>query len=152
MSHLDENLWADVIAHEDTELDPPASQEAIAAFEASHGFILPARHREFLLLANGGVVGFVLLFGVGRCDSLDLGQQVSEMRPEIERMADGPILPFASDWGGSYFCYDLRQPVNTGEYPVLFWNHEYSEEPDDRPMLWSEFAPDFVTFLRKVIA
>ncbi len=63
-----------------------------------------------------------------------------------------PVLPFASDWGGSYFCYDLRGPRDaSGEYPVLYWNHEYSEEPDDRPNLWAQFAPDFVTFVRKVI-
>ena len=37
-------------------------------------------------------------------------------------------------------------------YPVLFWNHEYSEEPDDREMLWEKFARDFVSFLKDVTA
>ena len=152
MAHLDEKLWADVISLEDIELDPPASEDAIAAFEASHGVTLPASHREFLLRGNGGAVGRARLFGVGRPDALDFGEQVSEMRPEIEGMADGPILPFAEDWGGSYFCYDLRRPGDGGEYLVLYWDHEYSEEPEDRPLIWSEFAPDFVSFLRKVIA
>lgn len=152
MGHIDEGLWAAVLDAEHTELDPPATEEAVAAFEVAHGVPLPATHREFLLRGNGGAVGYVRLFGVGRADFLDLGRQVSEMRPEIEQMADGPIFPFAEDWGGSYFCYDLSRPGEEGRFPVLFWNHEYSEEPDDRPMLWSEFAPDFAAFLRKVIA
>lgn len=151
MAIFDDKTWTAVLAHEDTELGMPASSGALAAFETRLGLTLPASHREFLLRANGGVVGYVRLFGVGRPDVLDLARFVSEMRPYIEEMADGPILPFASDWGGSYFCYDLRRSMG-GEYPVLLWNHEYSEEPDDRPMLWSEFAPDFVAFVKRVIA
>jgi hypothetical protein len=152
MDHIDDRLWADVIAHEDTSLAPPASEEAVAAFEATHGVALPEAHRQLLLLGNGGVVGSARLFGVGRGDALDLGRQVSEMRPELETMADGPVLPFGSDWGGSYFCYDLSRPSESGQLRVLNWNHEYSEEPDCRPMLWSEYANNFVAFLRKVIA
>jgi hypothetical protein len=152
MNHIDEGLWAEVMAAEDTDLGPPGSGEAIASFEALHGVALPAAHREFLLRANGGIVGYARLFGVGRADFLDLDRQVSEMRTEIEGMADGPILPFASDWGGSYFCYDLRRPGETGQFPVLLWNHEYSEEPDDRSMLWSEFAPNFVAFVKQIIS
>ncbi len=152
MTQLDDKTWAAVTAHEDTKLDPPASAGAIAEFEACHGFTFPASHRAFLLRGNGGSVGNVRLFGVGRSDALDLGQWVAEMQPYVEGMADGPILLFASEWGGSYYCYNLRQPGTGGEYPVLRWNHEYSEEPEDRPMLWSEFAPDFVTFVRQVIA
>jgi hypothetical protein len=152
MDHIDGRLWADVLAAEDTELGPPASGDAVAVFERMLGLSLPPSHREFLLRANGGIVGYARLFGVGRSDYLDFGRKVSEMRHEIEAMAGGPILPFASDWGGSYFCYDLRRPAEMGQFPVLLWNHEYSEEPEDRPMLWSEFAADIVGFLRRVIS
>ena len=152
MARLDDQTWAAVMAHPDTELGPPASAGTVAAFESSHDVALPASHREFLMRGNGGVVGYVRLFGVGRPDALDLGGQVSEMRPYIEAMANGPVLPFASDWGGSYFCYDFGRPAADGEYPVLLWNHEYSEEPADRPMLWSDFAPGFLAFVRRVIA
>ncbi len=153
MPYFDAEMWSAVKAHQDTELAPPASAARISEFETHHGVVLPHSHREFLMRGNGGVLGRVRLFGVARPDRLDLGEQVSEMRPELEGMADGPVLPFASDWGGSYFCYDLHGPGDaSGEYPVLYWNHEYSEEPDDRPNLWAQFAPDFLTFVRKVIA
>ena len=150
-AHFDDKTWAAILAHEDTELDNPASAKAIGAFEAKHEFVLPEAHQEFLIRGNGGVVGYVRLFWVGRKDHFDLGGQLSEMRTYIEGMADGPVLPFASDWGGSYFCYDLPKAATSKGYRVLLWNHEYSEEPDDRPMLWSKFAPDFVGFIKNVI-
>ncbi len=152
MDAIDPKLWADVMAEAPVGLGPPASGQAIATFEAAHGVSLPPSHRAFLLRASGGVVGRARLFGVGRSDSLDLGRQVAEVRPELESMAAGPVLPFASDWGGSYFCYDLGRPDGIGGYPVLFWDHEYSEEPEDRPMLWSGFAADFEGFLRKILS
>ncbi len=151
MAHLDEKRWAEVIAHEDTQLGPPASEEAIKAFESTYGLTLPVSYRKFLMRANGGIVGSVQLFGVGRLDYLDLDQNISEMRPCIEETAPGPVLPFSSSWGGDYFCYDLTKPETDGEYPVLCWNHEYSEEPADRPLLWTEFAANFAEFVRIVI-
>jgi hypothetical protein len=55
------------------------------------------------------------------------------MGPYIAGIEEGRVLPFANDWGGSYFCFDLTKKSKDGEYPVLFWNHEYSEEPEDEP-------------------
>jgi hypothetical protein len=151
MTYFDKETWARIRAHEDTELDAPATPEAMAAFEAKHGVALPAAHREFLMTSNGGLVGYVKLFGVGRGDFLDLEGQTREMGAEIGKTAEGPVLPFACDWAGGYYCYDLRKPAAPEGYPVLYWDHEYSEEPDDLPMLWSEYAPDFVSFVTKVL-
>jgi hypothetical protein len=152
VTRLDDKTWAAVTAHEDTQLAPPAPAEAIVAFQTEHKFALPLSHQEFLSRGNGGVVGYVRLFGVGRSDALDLSRQIALVRPKLERMSDGPVLPFASDWGGSYFCYDLQRQYGEGVYPVLFWNHEYSEEPDDRSLMWSEYAADFIAFVRRVTA
>ncbi|MFH1304176.1 MAG: SMI1/KNR4 family protein [Planctomycetota bacterium] len=152
MTAFDDKIWAAVLANEDSKLSPPAFVEDIASFEAKHNFILPLSHREFLLRGNGGTVGGVRLFGVALPNALDLDRQVSEMRPEIEGMANGPVIPFASDWGGSYFCYDLQKPGCDGEFPVLYWNHEYSEEPEYLPMVWSGFALGFMEFIEKVIS
>jgi hypothetical protein len=150
MPAFDDKTWAAIFADKDMEIDAPATPSAIYAFESQHDFLLPDAHREFLLRGNGGVVGYVRLFGVGRKDALDLARQLSEMRSYIEGMSEGPVFPFASEWGGSYYCYDLRKSPSGKGYPVLFWNHEYSEEPDDLPMVWSVFAADFVEFIKKV--
>lgn len=152
MTAFDDRLWAAVLAHEDTNLYSPALAEDIRSFEAKHEFALPPSHREFLLRGNGGVVGGIRLFGVALPNALDLDRQVTEMRPELEGMSHGPVIPFASDWGGNYFCYDLQKPGRDGEYPVLCCDHEYSEEPEDLPMAWSGFALDFKEFIEKAIS
>jgi cell wall assembly regulator SMI1 len=152
MDHLDEKLWAAVLEHARTDLEPPATEEALAAFEALHGFRLPPAHRAFLLRANGGCAGSVLLFGVGRDDALDLGGNVSNLRPLFESMTERSVLPFAKDWGGSYFCYDLWRPGPAGDWAVVCWNHQYSESTKHRAKLWSECAPDFLGFVRTFIA
>ncbi|QDV51011.1 SMI1/KNR4 family protein [Gimesia fumaroli] len=152
MGALNEKILAAVLAHEDTNLSPPATVKAIDAFEKKHNFRFPLSHREFLLQGNGGEVGYARLFGVGESDHMSLEWHVTEMRPELESMAQGPVMPFANDWGGSYFCYDLQKADSNGEYPVLFWNHEYSEEPEDLPLVWSDFAANFVEFLQKIIS
>jgi cell wall assembly regulator SMI1 len=152
VSHFDDALWSAIVEHAKTELGPPASVEEIARFEQSAAVRLPPSHKEFLQRANGGQVGFVLLFGVGRDDALDLGRAVHEMRPDIEATAEGPVLPFARDWGGSYFCYDLANGPANIDYPILYWNHEFEEEPEGRPFLWSPFAQNFIAFIQKAIS
>jgi len=64
MTHLDHQTWAAVMAHPDTELGPPASSDAIAAFESSHGIALPASHRDQVLRLPAGATW---LFEGARC-------------------------------------------------------------------------------------
>ena len=151
MTHLDDETWMKLLKHPDAQLGLPATPESLAPFESSHGFALPLSHRQFLLRANGGILGYVRLFGVDRDDALDLSSVIRNMQGELERAAHRRVIPFASDWGGSYYCYDVVRANNSEETPILYWNHEYSEEPADWPLLWSDFAPDFVTFVRRVI-
>lgn len=151
MTHFSEKIWTELKADPDTNLNPPATQNEIDRFEQEFGVNFPPSYREFLLAANGGVVGYARVFGVGRNDHLDLQTQIKQMTEWIEGVADRRVLLFASDWGGSYFCFDLQKPDKYGEFPVVCWNHEYSEEPDDKPMLWSKIATDFVAFCRETV-
>jgi len=149
MSHFTAADLAAIAAHEGTDLDAPATESELAEFERAVGVSLPASHKELLRRGNGGTVGQVRLFGVNRSDSLDLGRQIENTRTEFEQASQGPVLPFARDWGGSYFCFDLRAPGP--EYPVLYRNHMDTEEPGRYPLIWSPFADDFVTFVRRVV-
>ena len=148
---LDEGTWHLIQAHEDTELGKPGSGQDITAFERRHGVSLPPSHSEFLLRANGGYVGYARVFGIGRGGYLDIEWQLGEMHRMLQATADGPVLPFANDWGGGYFCYALDRRNEAGEYPVLYWDHEYAETAGYEAMLWSDTAPDFVTFLKDTL-
>nr|WP_246386128.1 SMI1/KNR4 family protein [Armatimonas rosea] len=113
---------------------------------------MPPAHQAFLLHTNGGELEFlsVKLFGIDRDDALDFAEQVAFLSRFIEGVSEKTRLPFAVDAGGSVFCYDLTRPTESGDYPVLYWNIEYSEEPDDAPKLWSEYAPGFTAFLLRL--
>jgi hypothetical protein len=151
MPNFDAAVWARIKAHRNTKLNPGTQPEEIASLEQSHNVRLPDSYREFLLKANGGFLGKFRLFGIARGDSLDLDQQITEMQSEMEETSQGPVLPFASDWGGSYFCFDLRQIGPSSDHPVLYWDHEYTEEPDWSDHIWSGFADNFVDFVEKAI-
>ena len=144
-----------ILGHPDTQLNPPTTQEAIAALEAQFGIRLPPTHCEFLQRANGGTIGFlyVRLYGIGTGDALDFAEQVAFRSRFIEGVSEKTRLPFAVDAGGSVFCYDLTRPTESGDYPVLYWNIEYSEDPEDSPWkerLWSDYAPGFTAFLARL--
>ena len=113
--------------------------------------LLPPAHQAFLQHTNGGeLLLYVKLFGIGRGDALDFAEQVAFRSRFIEGVSEKTRLPFAVDAGGSVFCYDLTKPTESGDYPVLYWNIEYSEDPEDSPWkerLWSEYAPGFSEFL-----
>jgi cell wall assembly regulator SMI1 len=151
---ISNDLLEQVKAHEDSELGPPAGTEAISAVEEKLGVALSPSHRQFLSWANGGVVGFVQVFGVdceGSEYSMDLIAKVSQMRPHIEGIEEGKVLPFGADWGGNYLCFDLTKRAPDGEYPVLYWCHEFSEEPEDAEHLWSKVGDNFSEFLKWAI-
>lgn len=81
--------------------DPPASPEAVAAFERAAGFPLPADFRAFLAL-TGAVVGMSVYNGywVGGVEQLAL----SLARGDFPREVSGePAAPVATDGGGNAF-------------------------------------------------
>jgi SMI1 / KNR4 family (SUKH-1) len=119
--------------------------------------LLPPDHQAFLQHTNGGELGsiYVKFFGIDRGDALDFAEQVAFLSRFIEGVSKKTRLPFAVDAGGSVFCYDLTRPTESGNYPVLYWNIEYSEEPEDSPWqerLWSEYATGFTAFLARLRA
>jgi cell wall assembly regulator SMI1 len=43
------------------------------------------------------------------------------------------FFPIGDDFGGNYFCFDLTQERENGEYPVLQWEHElWNRLPEGR--------------------
>ena len=149
MAQLDDSIWTAIAASDEPWMGPPASPSAITDFESRFALSLPPSHRQFLLRANGGSFGVIRLFGIDRSDEQDLANEIIESRLHIPGMTEGLVFPIANDWGGSYYCYDLRRLRVDGEYPVLYWDHDYSEDEVDPDRAWSEYAPDFATFVQK---
>jgi cell wall assembly regulator SMI1 len=149
MRFFDRVAWKRIESHEDSRLDGPSSEHDIAAFEFRNRVRLPISYKEFLLKHNGGVLGRVRLFGINRVDFLDLDLSVREMRPELE-LTRPTVIPFASNWAGDYFCFDLSRGRKTANYPVLVERHEFSEgcSPEKE---WADWARVFVRFAMKAL-
>jgi hypothetical protein len=149
LAHFDSAFVDMVRGHDDTDVLPGASPEAIADAATKLDVELPPSHCEMLCHFNGGAIASIRLFGVGRNDSLDLVTSF-QTYSDIPAVPALNMLPFASDWGGSLYCFDLANPLAEGEFSVWYWCHEYSEEPADAPYVWHNTRDGFADFMRKL--
>lgn len=151
MPNFDPAFIDAVRSHAESEaLLPGAKSATIASVEHSIGHELPASFKEFLAQVNGGVIGgSIRLFGIGRDDYLDLAVNLNEYSEFIPPVKARVMIPFASDWGGGLYCFDTYHPSADGEYPIWYWNHEYSGEPADAPYVWCQQQMYFAAFMRK---
>jgi len=140
-------LWAAVFRDPSSNLHERGTMEAIEAVEAKTGVTFPAGHREFLIRANGGQAGHILYLGIGDDRDDDLLWHAVHLRPDFEKTAGKPVLPFARNWGGDYYCYDLSRPQKNGDFPVLYWYHAAADRGESGAKIWSEAAPGFLAFL-----
>ena len=119
------------------QLNPPAPEEGIAAFEGRFGISLPEGYRNFLLLlGNGGAGPFYGLYSLGEAEPCRL--------PDY---SDGAVLPL-----GTQGCTLMTGLVLDGpdRGKVIY----YDEDQGGPPVLMRE--PDFLTWYerwtREVIA
>ena len=114
------------------------------AFQAI-GIRFPPSYAQFLSHFDGGEFRHVRMHSMQA-----LANESEKARAYVPAIDKGEMFPFGSSWGGDLYCFKLSEPAEDGEYPVLAWNHEYSEEPDDEPYLWESQGNDFATFLASV--
>ncbi len=119
-----------------------ASREEIISVQRDIGVRFPPSYVQFIRRFNGGEFRHVRMHRVA-----DLAGASDQAHTYVPAIAEGRVFPFGSSWGGDLYCFKLSEPAGDGEYPVLLWNHEYSEEPDDEPYLWEPQAGDFAAFL-----
>lgn len=85
---------------------PPATGEAIAAFESAIGKQLPGDYVEFLRATDGGegFIGraYVILWGINELASMNQGYEVGSYAPGL--------LICGSDGGGEAYGFDTRVP------------------------------------------
>ena len=156
MAHFDTDLIEMIRSHPDTDVGEGATAAQIEAAQSEAGFTFPTSYVEFLQHFNGGTISYMRLFGVGRTDELNLITARNEMAEYIPAVKAGNMFPFAKDWGGSCECFDLTfhgtgEPNDdAGEFPIYFWNHEFSEERADEPYVWSCCHASFPEFIRSL--
>ena len=127
---------------------PPATPEAVKAFEAEIGYDLPAPYRAFLLLHNGGrpepdavlVNGeestLRTLYGLRGDEPDDLRTNAEAYRGEVPP----GLLPIGEDDCGNLFCLAVG---GRDRGAVFFWDHER----DDAARALARVADTFDAFL-----
>ncbi len=151
-------LWQDVEKMNDS--------SSIGIVESKLGVVFPHLYLETIKKFNGGspvnnvfdtektserVFSSLLSFNLEESTSI-----LAIWEDTKERMPNG-IIPFATDPGGNYICFDYR---STTEPSVVFWNHEENfvinaKDELDYPEVDAEYklhdiefvAPDFFEFL-----
>src|SRR3990172_2314917 len=84
---------------------PPATKDALAAFEQASGLKLPEEYLGFLKVTDGGdgFIGrtYVILWRVEELAGMNEAYKVHVYAPEL--------LLFGSDGGGEAYAFDMRQ-------------------------------------------
>lgn len=144
-------LVGDLVAAGESSLAAGATAATLEALELRLGLALPPSHRTLLGRTNGGLLGGWRFFSVGKLEGAPWGDLEEHGReimgryvPEIARRE---VLAFATDWGGDLVCFDLRRRRADGECPVVLWQHEYAEEPEEADEVWVARGDDLLAFL-----
>ena len=100
--------------------------EELARAESYLGAPLPPAFKVFLAHAGSCQLPYWETFWVGD-DSLGYRNIIEANRSEREDAQ--PALPaflitFHNNGMGDQLCFDTRFPAPTGEYPIVFWDHE----------------------------
>jgi SMI1 / KNR4 family (SUKH-1) len=149
LPYFDPTFIQMICDHEDTDVDGGATDEQIETAQSKAGFEFPLSYTEFLHHFNGGSISWIQLWGVGRSDYLDLFKNLYDCS-DIPPIGARYMFPFANDWGGSLFCFDVLNGKQSGEYGIYYWNHEYSEEIEYAPYVWEQQSTSFVDFIRNL--
>lgn len=123
-----------------------ATEEEIAELETELGITLSPGYIEFLKKFGGGEFRHVRIYSIASEDEtfFDFMEQVFSCTRRIPLVQQGELLPFADDYDGNIFCFNLHH-ARDGEYPVVQWNSSFSAEDEPK-----HIAQTFSEFIDKV--
>ena len=123
-----------------------ALEEEIAELETELGTTLSLGYIEFLKKFGGGNLKYLQLYSIASEDEnfYDFMEQVQNHSQNIQLIQQGELLPFANDYEGNIFCFDL-QHSRENEYIIVRWDHDYTAE--NEPLY---IAHSFAEFIEKL--
>ncbi|MGB8355621.1 MAG: SMI1/KNR4 family protein [Chthoniobacteraceae bacterium] len=131
---------------------PPPTPAQIAEAEAALNFKFPPGFLVFLSLAGSYTLSYWETYWVGD-ESLDwrniIKANMSE-RNDVEPALPEFLVTFHNNGCGDQLCFDTRKPDEAGEYPIVFWDHERTEEENLQNL--ASVANSFAEWLMEEVA
>ncbi len=123
-----------------------ATEEEIAELEAELGTTLPPGYIQFLKKFGGGNFKHVRMYSIASEDEtfFDFMEQVFSCTQRVPLVQQGELLPFADDYDGNIFCFNLHH-AREGEYTIVQWNNGFNAEDEPK-----HIAQTFSEFIDKV--
>jgi SMI1-KNR4 cell-wall len=127
------------------EIGTGASDQDIADSQREIDVIFPASYKTFLALFGWARVYHDPIYGVGpSCpEPYALVRHVLLERTECEPNIPHHLVPIMNDGAGNHYCLDTSR-FHGGECPIVFWDHEHWDGPDQSP---EEVSPSFDRWL-----
>lgn len=104
---------------------PNVTEDHIAAAEEALGVALPPSYRK-LVMTSHPVDAPVHWVWDNETDTL--AEEIVSVNRNPHAYHPPFLIIVTSDESGNYYCFDTRQPDERGEYPIVFFDHEFHNE------------------------
>lgn len=126
-----------------------ATGREIADAEGVIGVRLPASYKAFVSTFGWTRLYHDPVYGIGSSvpPEYALVRHVLSERTEFEPNIPHHLVPVMNDGAGNHYCLDTAS-FHGGECPVVFWDHEHEDGPDQTP---EQVSPSFDRWLIDLI-
>jgi cell wall assembly regulator SMI1 len=123
-------------------LNPPATEQSLAAFETGTGLKMPPEVRRLYLIHDGEADGSDGIFGCMKMLPL------SEIRKEIELIGETGMIPICRSGGGDLYYVKSFDPAHA-DHRLREWWHENPKESREIAHDIDAFLADFAQELQR---
>lgn len=106
----------------------PPSNEMILSAEGALGCKFPPSFLSFLQNAGSYQLPFWETYWIGPCAREDIVEANRFEREESSSPLPFYLVSFFNNGLGDQLCFDTREADHSGEYPIVFWDHELTQE------------------------
>lgn len=107
---------------------PPPTEEQLSVAQEQLGCKFPPSFLRFLAVGGAYQLSFWETYWVGPSERNDIVEMNRQEREEAEPALPPFLITFFNNGMGDQLCFDTRSPDSNDEYPIVFWDHEVSQE------------------------
>lgn len=128
-------------------LGNPITDDRIKVFEEKYTLALPEDFKKFISMYNGiSLMGKeVYGFDINRTESIENIYIYEHNEVAVPLFPE--LVPFSSDGGGNFYCFDTRQS-SSDSCVVVFWVSNYQYTKEDLPEVVNE---SFTAWFKEVM-